>query len=266
MTNNILYAVAVLGGLGVLFGLILSFADKVFAVPVDERFVLVRDAVAGANCGACGYPGCDPYAEAVVKGEAPITLCTPGGQKTIDALAEIMQQEAEVSEPTVARVLCQGETGVVKPRSEYQGLHTCHTAVGLAGGPTQCSWGCVGLGDCVRVCRFDAMKIENGIVVIDEEKCTACGMCVQECPRSVIKLLPTAARVTVRCQNTASPRDARQVCDKACIACKRCEKACQFDAIHVINQCAIIDPVKCTNCGECVIVCPTKCIEQLPAI
>lgn len=259
----ILYAVATLGGLGILFGLMLTFADKKFAVPVDERVTLVREAVAGANCGACGYPGCDAYASAVVKGEADISLCTPGGQKTLDALAQIMNKKAETTEVQVARVLCQGETGVVKPRVEYKGLQTCHTAVGIAGGPSMCVWGCVGLGDCVRVCRFDAMKIENGIVVIDEEKCTACGMCVKECPRSVIKLLPKAARVTVRCQNAAPPREARLVCDKACIACRRCEKACNYDAIHVSKNCALIDPHKCTLCGECVKVCPTKCIEQL---
>lgn len=263
MINAILIAAAVLGGMGILFGLILSFADKKFAVPVDERVTLVREAVAGANCGACGYPGCDGYADAVVKGEASIKLCTPGGQKTLDALAQIMGQTAEQAAPNVARVLCQGETGVVKPRYEYDGPKSCHSAAGLAGGPTMCQWGCVGLGDCVRVCAFDAITIENGIVSINEEKCTACGMCVAECPRSVIKLLPTAAKVTVRCKNAAAPREAKESCEKACIGCKRCEKACQFDAIHVNNGIALIDPDKCTLCGECVKVCPTKCIEQL---
>lgn len=261
--NAILYAIGALGGLGILFGLVLTFADKKFAVPVDERFALVREAVAGANCGACGYAGCDAYADAVVKGVASIELCTPGGQKTLDALAQIMKQEAADTVPSVARLLCQGETGIVQARYEYKGYPTCHSAVGMAGGPTQCVYGCVGLGDCVRVCRFDAMKIENGIVVIDENKCTACGMCVMECPRSVIKLLPKAARVTVRCKSEAAPKEARDTCQRACIGCKRCEKACQFDAIHVNNFLSVIDPGKCTLCGECVKVCPTNCIEQL---
>jgi electron transport complex protein RnfB len=262
-TQAILYAVAALGGLGILFGLVLTFADKKFRVPADECFALVREAVAGANCGACGYAGCDAYSEAVVKGMAAIDLCTPGGQKTLSALAEIMQKEATDVEVQVARVHCQGETGVVKPRFDYSGYQTCHTAVSLSGGPNLCVWSCVGLSDCVRVCRFNAMKIVNGIVQIDEEKCTACGMCVKECPRAVLKLLPKAARVTVRCQNAAPPREARLVCDKSCIACKRCEKACAYDAIHVIDNCAIIEPEKCTLCGECVKVCPTTCIEQL---
>lgn len=261
-TTAILYAVVVLGGMGVLFGLILTFADKNFAVPVDERVAKVREAVAGANCGACGFAGCDAYAEAVVSGEASITACTPGGKKTAEALAEIMGQTVGDVPSNVARLLCQGETGVVNQRFEYQGPKSCHLASQLAGGPTACAWGCVGYGDCVKVCQFDAMKIENGIVVIDEEKCTACGMCVNECPRSLIKLLPREAKVTVRCLNAASARDARAACSKACIACKRCEKACNFDAIHVINNCAIIDPEKCTLCGECVIVCPTACITH----
>ncbi|MDI9519570.1 MAG: RnfABCDGE type electron transport complex subunit B [Bacillota bacterium] len=263
MINAILIAAAVLGGMGVLFGLILTFADKKFAVPVDERVTRVREAVSGANCGACGYPGCDGYAEAVVKGEAPINLCTPGGQKTLDAFSEIMGQSAELADPVVARVLCQGEHEVVKTRYEYAGMQSCHTAASLAGGPTMCQWGCVGLGDCVRVCAFDAISIVNGIVNIDEEKCTACGMCVAECPRSVIKLLPKSAKITVRCQNAAPPKEAKDACEKACLGCKRCEKACQFDAIHVTNGVASIDPEKCTMCGECAKVCPTKCIEQL---
>lgn len=261
-TTAILYAVAVLGGLGVLFGLILTFADKNFSVPVDERVAKVREAVAGANCGACGYAGCDAYSDAVVSGAASITACTPGGKKTADALAEIMGQSVGEIAPTVARLLCQGETGVVNERYDYDGMTSCHLATQLAGGPTACAWGCVGLGDCVKVCQFGAMSVENGIVVIDEEKCTACGMCVKECPRMLIKLLPRSAKVTVRCLNAASGKDARAACSKACIACKRCEKACNDDAIHVINNCAIIDPEKCTLCGECAKVCPTGSITH----
>lgn len=260
--SAILYAAAVLGGLGILFGLILTFADKNFRVPVDERVAKVREAVAGANCGACGYAGCDAYARAVVAGEAPITACTPGGKKTLYALAAIMGQKAGDMVPVVARLLCQGETGVVNQRYAYEGPRSCHQASQMAGGPTACAWGCLGLGDCVKACQFGAMKIENGIVVIDEEKCTACGMCVKECPRSLIKLLPRGAKVTVRCLNKAPAKDARTSCSKACIACKRCEKACNFDAIHVADNCAVIDPDKCTLCGECVKVCPDSCITQ----
>lgn len=256
----IVYAILVLGGLGIVFGVVLSFADKVFAVPVDERVALVREAVAGANCGACGFPGCDGFAEAVVRGEAPITGCPPGGSKTVNALAEIMGVDAIEGEPMVARVLCQGSTENAKVRVNYDGYRSCALAGQLAGGPKMCQYACMGLGDCLDVCKFGAIRMEGSIAVIDEEKCTACGMCVDACPRGVIKLLPRKAIVTVRCQNQASAKEARESCAKACISCKRCEKACEFDAIHVNNGFASIDPQKCTLCEACVAVCPCNCI------
>lgn len=258
--TDILYAAAVLTGLGLSFGLLLNFADKAFYVPVDERVARVREAVAGANCGACGYPGCDPFAEAVVRGEAPINGCTPGGAACTAALAEIMGTTAEDEVPMVARIRCQGEDGVAKESAKYEGLQSCHQAVRLAGGPRVCPAGCVGLGDCFDVCRFDAISFVNGLCVIDPEKCTACGMCVKECPNDLIKLLPRAATVTVRCMNTMPPRAAMQSCTRSCIGCKRCEKVCESDAIKVTNYLAEIDPEKCTLCQACIEVCPNKCI------
>lgn len=260
----IAYAAAVLGGLGILFGVFLSFADKKFAVTVDPRIEKITENLARANCGACGYPGCDQFAMAVLKGEAPVGGCTPGGTKTAAMLAQIMGVEGkQEEEPQVARLLCQGEFGVSHLRYEYDGLESCRAAVNLSGGPRKCNYACVGLGDCVRVCKFDAMKIVNGLVVIDEDKCTACGMCVTECPRDAIELLPRSATVTVRCRNLDTAKEAMQSCTMACIGCRRCEKACRFDAIHVVNNCAKIDTDKCTRCGECVPVCPTKCITLL---
>lgn len=258
--TEILYAAGVLTGLGLAFGLLLNFADKAFYVPVDERVARVREAVAGANCGACGYPGCDPFAEAVVKGEAPIDGCTPGGAACVAALAEIMGTSAEIADPMVARICCQGENGVAKESAQYEGLQRCSQAVRLAGGPRVCPTACVGLGDCADVCRFDAISFVNGICVIDPEKCTACGMCVKECPNRLIKLLPRAATVTVRCMSPLPPRPAMQSCTRSCIGCKRCEKACASDAIHVTNFLAEIDPKKCTLCQACIEVCPNKCI------
>lgn len=257
---DILNALLVMGGLGIVFGVILSFADKVFAVPVDEKVALIRDNLAGANCGACGYPGCDGFAEAVAKGEAPITGCPPGGSKTVQALAEIMGVSATASEPKVARVLCQGANEIAGIRYEYSGVESCAAAVAFAGGPKLCQYSCVGLGDCVNVCKFDALTIENDLAVIDDEKCTACGMCVNVCPRHVIELVPRSATVAVRCRSSAKAREARAACTHACIGCKRCEKACAFDAIHVADGFATIDQEKCTQCEECIKVCPNNCI------
>ncbi|MHC1786244.1 MAG: RnfABCDGE type electron transport complex subunit B [Christensenellales bacterium] len=256
----ILFAVAVLGGFGVIFGVVLSFADKVFAVPVDTRVALVREAVAGANCGACGYPGCDAFSAAVVKGEAKTDGCTPGGAKSASALAAIMGVEGVVGDPVVARIRCQGGDGIAKDKAVYEGYESCRHAMTLAGGPKLCPSACVGLKDCFKVCKFDAISFVNNLCVIDPAKCTACGMCVKECPNSLIKLLPRAATVTVRCMNTLAPKPANDSCKHACIGCKKCEKACEYDAIHVNNYLALIDTDKCTKCQACIAVCPNQCI------
>ncbi len=258
--TTILFSVLALGGIGLLFGVLLSIADKKFKVDVDERIQEVRACLAGANCGACGYPGCDGYAKAVVEGKAAPNLCAPAGAQAAEDIAKIMGVDAGSQAPVVARVICQGECGVAKERYNYDGYKSCQMASQLVGGPKQCHFACVGLGDCVDVCKFDAISIENGIAVIDPEKCTGCGMCENVCPRHVISLKPKDMKVIVRCQNTQTGRVAREGCTKACIACKRCEKTCQYDAIHVINGVAVIDEEKCTRCGECAKVCPCNCI------
>lgn len=260
--SAILYAVAALGGVAVVFGLVLTFAAKQFAVPVDERVSEARAALPGANCGACGFAGCDAFAEAVVDGRASVNGCIPGGAASANALAAIMGVQADAVAPMVAKVICQGEVGVSKERYEYDGMRSCRMASDTAGGPKRCPYACIGLGDCVEVCAFDALKIVNGIAVVDEERCTACGLCEKTCPRHSIQLRDKSATVIVRCQNRDSGRMARDECMKACIACKRCEKECKFDAIHVNDGFALIDNDKCTRCGDCVKVCPMKCITM----
>ena len=256
----ILYAILALGGLGILFGLVLGLADKKFSVEADERVSAVRAAVAGANCGACGYAGCDAYAEAVVRGEAKANACTPGGMNTVKAINAIMGLDAEALAPVVARVRCQGTCERVSLRYDYTGLPTCRAASGISGGPSACEFGCVGLGDCVSHCAFGAIMIIDGVAVIDDNACTGCTMCVAACPRNIIKMLPKDQNVVVMCRNEAVGRIARLQCKTACIACKRCEKACPSDSVHVINGVAVIDETTCTCCGACIPVCPTHCI------
>lgn len=256
----ILYAIAALGGLGILFGLVLGLADKKFSVEADERVSAVRAAVAGANCGACGYAGCDAYAEAVVRGEAKANACTPGGAKSVKAIAAIMGVDAEAMEPMVARVRCQGTCARVTPRYDYSGVPSCRAVSGISGGPNACEFGCVGFGECLSVCAFGAIKMVDGIAVIDDDLCTGCGMCVDVCPRSIIQMLPKDQTVVVMCRNEATGKRALLQCKTACVACKRCEKACPSESIKVVKGVAVIDETTCTRCGACIPVCPMDCI------
>lgn len=256
----ILFAIAALGGLGILFGLALGFADKKFAVEVDARVKAVRAAVSGANCGACGYAGCDAYAEAVVRGEAKANACTPGGAAAVKEIARIMGVSAEAQEPMVARVRCQGTCERVAARYDYSGVPSCRAASGIAGGPNACEFGCVGFGECLSVCAFGAISMVDGIAVINDEACTGCGMCVGVCPRNIIQMLPRDQTVVVMCRNEAIGRIARLQCKTACVGCKRCEKTCPTESIKVVNGVALIDESTCTRCGACIPSCPMHCI------
>lgn len=262
MILPILYAMLALGGLGVVFGLLLTFVDKKFAVPVDERAAQIREQLGGANCGACGFAGCDAFAAAVVAGEAPPDGCTPGGAKTAKAIADIMGMTVKTGDPLVARIRCHGTSENVSYRYAYEGLPSCRAAAGISGGPKQCEFACVGLGDCVNVCKFGAIKIEDNVAVIDENLCTGCGMCAKICPRVIIDLLPRNQTVMVACRNKAIGKIARQQCKTACVGCKRCEKSCPSDSIHVVNGVAEINYDTCTRCGACATVCPMHCIEN----
>lgn len=257
---TILYAVFLLGVLGIIFGAVLTFASKKFHVEVDERVEKVRSCLAGANCGACGYPGCDGFAKAVVEGKAPVNGCAPAGLKGAKEIGEIMGKEAPDSDRMVARVLCQGESGIAKDRYFYDGYQSCASAAGLAGGPKACRFACIGLGDCQDKCSFDAITMKNGIASIDPRHCTACGACVAACPRHVITLMHLSQNVIVRCRNSDVARVARSVCMDACIGCGRCKKECEHDAIVVENGFARILQEKCVDCGKCAEVCPCKCI------
>ena len=263
--TTILYAGAVLGVLGIVFGLVLNFAGKKFHVEVDERIEKVRACLGGANCGACGYPGCDGFAEAVVRGDAKPNGCAPAGEKGAAEIARIMGVEAQSTERLVARVLCQGRDGIAISRYNYDGYRSCIVAAGIAGGPKSCRFACIGLGDCMDHCAFGAISMVGGLAHIDEKKCAGCGACAENCPRGAIRMLPVSQSVVVRCRNRDTAREARAVCMNACIGCGRCKRECTYDAITIQDGCAHIDPAKCTRCGACEKVCPCRCITNASA-
>ncbi|ANW99638.1 ferredoxin [Thermoclostridium stercorarium subsp. thermolacticum DSM 2910] len=257
----VLFPVALVSGLGLIFGLILSYASVKFEVKVDDRIAKVREALPGANCGACGFSGCDNYAEAIVNG-AEINRCPVGGPELVAKLSDIMGVENQAGEKMVARVMCQGSWDKVNIKFDYDGIMDCRSAASMSGGPSSCVYGCVGMGSCKKACAFGAITVENGLARIDETKCTGCGKCIAECPKLIIKLVPARSGYSVACSNEEKGAVARKNCKVACIACGKCVKTCPKEAITIVNFKAVIDTAKCENCGECIKVCPTGAIAK----
>ncbi len=260
MLIDILMPVFSLGGMSLLFGAGLAFASQKFAIGTDPKEEQIRQVLPGVNCGACGYPGCDGFAAAVAAGQAPITGCTVGGSSVAQDIGLIMGLEAEETQRKVAKVLCAGDCDKATNKYHYDGIEDCVAASMLADGPKECSFGCLGLGTCVRACPFDAIYIDKGIAVVDEEKCTGCEICVAVCPKNIIEMIPVSSQVQVMCKSEDKGRDVRKYCTVGCIACKNCERACEYDAIKVENNVARIDYDKCVNCMVCAEKCPTKSI------
>ncbi len=258
--TNIIAAVAVLGILGAVFGLVLAAASKIFEVKKDPRVEEVLSHLAGANCGGCGFPGCAGCAAAIVAGDAPINACAPAGAENAAAIAQIMGQAAPSGERQVAFVRCNGGTNAVK-RFEYRGVHDCISATKVAGSPLECNFGCLGFGSCVAACQFGAMSIgPNGSAVVDPDKCTNCMACAAACPRKLIVSVPASKKVHVACANQDKGKAAMGVCSSSCIGCGLCQKECKKDAIHVVNGVAVIDYEKCVGCKLCTKVCPRDAI------
>ncbi len=251
-------------GVGAIFGMGLAFAAKRFSIKKDPRIEQVRGYLAGAHCGACGYPGCEQYAEAVVQNPdiAP-NLCTPGGAHNAEMVAAITGKRAEATEPNFARIMCQGDWQKSVKRFKYEGVEDCRASVLAGGGDKSCIYSCLGYGTCERVCPFDAIHMnENHLPVVDIAKCTACRKCEIACPKNVIEVLPGNKAVLVACHSKDLGKDTRKNCQIGCIACGMCVKVCPFDAPSIENNVSRIDLDKCKVCGLCVIKCPTNAITD----
>ena len=255
----IITATVVVAAVGLFIGIFLSIAGKKFAVETDEREVAVREALPGNNCGGCGYPGCDGLAAAIAKGEAPVNACPVGGAAVAGRIGAIMGVEVEEGARKIAQVMCTGG-GHNKTRYDYVGLKSCLAISRVSSGPLQCSYGCLGGGDCVDACKFDAIHIVDGVAKVDFDKCVACGACAAVCPRHLIDLVPYKAEHLVQCNSHDKGADVKKKCDAGCIGCTLCTKQCEADAIHMDNNVAVIDYEKCTNCGKCAEKCPAKVI------
>jgi len=249
----------------VICAVLLTIASIAFAVPVDETAVKIREKLAGANCGACGFAGCDDYANALAADhDLPCNKCAPAGAAAAEAIAAILGVSAGSSEPMKATVMCSGYNDTAKLSMEYQSIKTCAAAAGFFGGPSECKYGCIGFGDCVNACAFNALEICNGVAKVNREACVGCGACTNVCPKKVIQLIPAASRVYVGCSSLDMGKVVNQICKTGCIGCKMCEKECKFDAIHVEGNLAKIDPAKCKNCGLCAKKCPKHIIHVIP--
>lgn len=262
--SNLIAPVVSLGGLGLVFGALLGYANDKFKVEVDERIPQVRNCLPGANCGGCGFAGCDAYAEAVVTGAAPANKCAPGGAVAVGKISAILGVEASTEEPKVAYVRCKGTPDVAKEKYNYIGLLDCNSAaIAPGGGSKACEFGCLGLGSCVKACEFDALHIVNGVATVDEDKCVACGACINACPKSLIHFVPKKSKVRIECNNKNKGKDVMSACDVGCIGCGICMKNCPKDAIEIIDNIPVFDYSKCVSCGICANKCPKNSIANL---
>lgn len=260
MLIDILKAFAVVASVGLILGIILALVTRFFGIEDDPKKKQIRDVLPGINCGACGFKGCNDYAEALAKGEAKPNLCVPGAEAVANEIAGILGVEVGETIDMVAFVHCNAACEYAD-KAIYDGIPTCKARAASFGGLKACNWGCLGCGDCAKVCIANAIDVVNGVARVDSSLCVGCGLCSKTCPKNIITMIPKSATTVVACSSKDKGAVARKICKNACIGCKKCEKTCPSQAITVINNCAVIDYTKCTNCGACVAGCPTGCLK-----
>ena len=250
--------------LAMLFAIALAYLGKKLAVSRDERIDQVRDCLSGANCGACGYAGCDGFATALVEGKAELSSCNATSKEKKEEIAEILGL-TDTGEATKVVVCCHGGQDA-KDKYDYVGYGDCRSMELLAGGRKQCAWGCLGTGSCVDACQHHAVTVkQKGYSEVSLSKCISCGKCISVCPKNIIKRIPASATYYVACSNHQKGKEVRELCTKGCIACGICVKQCEVGAITIVDNLATIDYTKCINCGKCAAKCPQRCIVSTDA-
>ena len=262
--NEIWLTTLVITAMGLLCGVALAIIARRFTVKEDPKVVEVEQALPGANCGGCGYAGCAGYAKAIVADGAPINKCGPGGPAVVAAIAKVTGQDATAPEPVMAFIKCGGDRGVAKRRSAYNGVTDCGAAQIVAGGWKECQYGCLGFGSCARACSYGAIVIRNGLAIVDPKLCVGCGMCVKQCPRNLILMVPVAHRIHVRCASPEKGAVVRKICARGCIGCGMCVKMEGGVSMEMAGALARVDYAKAPVTNEGVIdKCPAKCIVKL---
>jgi len=259
---SIIVPIAAVTIIGLICAVGLSVASAVMAVKEDERFPAIRECLPGANCGACGFSGCDGYAKALLKPGTKTNLCVPGADTVAVKLSKLLGVAAEDVVEKVAVVRCSGDCEHTQPKEEYHGIRSCSAAKLLFSGSGSCAWGCIGMGDCAKVCPQNAIYMEKGIAVVQSAGCIGCGLCAKACPQGIIAMIPDTAKTEVLCSSHDAGAQTHKVCSAGCIACHKCEKSCEAGAITVAGNLASIDRVKCTGCGKCAEVCTTGAIAK----
>jgi electron transport complex protein RnfB len=266
--SALISVLAIMGAIGVIFGFVLAFANKKLAVELNPLIHLVEDVLPKGQCGACGFAGCQAYAEAVVldKDVSP-SLCVPGKKAVALRVAELTGKTPEEIEPRFAYVKCASPIATSSKKYIYSGIEDCVAAKLLHSGPKECKYGCLGFGTCVKQCVFDAIELnDQGLPVVDRTKCTGCGKCASACPNNVIEMIPYDAHVGVACNSLDKGAVARKICEVACIGCGLCKKQCPYGAIEIVNNLAVVNSYICIEkCTQmvCLEKCPTKAIQEI---
>lgn len=261
--TKVLIPTLVLAGIAALFAILLAWLGRILSVERDSKIDEVRAFLPGSNCGGCGTAGCDDFAEKLVLGDVKVSQCAQVTSENAKKIGEILGTNDGGAEPTMAVVHCNGGNKC-KDKYTYLGYGNCKTNELLSGGSKACQWGCLGFASCSKVCNYDAIDVnKDGVSQVDKDKCSSCGLCIQECPKGIIERIPKSAKVYIACSNHDKGKLAMEVCENSCISCGLCAKNCPKEAITMVDNLPIIDYTKCIGCGICVQKCPRDVIKKI---